>query len=205
MAPAPTVHLITITALIVMAVRPKILLRLVTAGDEGRQAITIRAFDAGRLLRLLRGLLMLWRLLMLRLLVMLTLLMLRAALLVRLLIASAIGLRIASRKGLTIARRVGLLVPKVRLALHRLIGAFVGIVERVFAVVALRFPFRAVIGVLLAKLLLRRGNQPQIMLGVLMIVLGSHRIAGGRRIASQLHVLLGHVGCRSPNLHIWTV
>ena len=36
MASAPSVHLITITALIVMPVRPKILLGLVAAGDEGR-------------------------------------------------------------------------------------------------------------------------------------------------------------------------
>ena len=99
----------------------------------------------------------------LRLLVMLTLLMLlmlRAALLVWLLIASTVGLRIASRKGLAVARRVWLLVPEVRLALHRLIGAFVGIIERIVAVVALHFPFRTIIGVLLAKLFLRRGNQP---------------------------------------------
>jgi hypothetical protein len=43
------------------------------------------------------------------------------------------------------------------------------------------------------------------MLGVLVIILGGYRVARGRRIARQLNVLLGDMGCGSPNFHIRAV
>jgi hypothetical protein len=211
--PAPAVHLIAIAALIVVAaVRPIVLRRLPTAGDERRQALAVTAVCYsgglnGRLVVLLR--LMLW-LLMLRLL--LVGLMLRPVLLVRLLIAPAVRLRIARRVGrLGVARRVWRQIAEVRLALHwltlhRLIRAVVAVIEIIVAVVGLRLAaLRAIIRVLLAELFLRRGDQAQIMLGVLVIILGGYRVARGRRIARQLNVFLGDMGRRSPNLHVWAV
>ena len=210
--PAPAVHLITIAALIVVAaVRPIVLRRLPTAGDERRQSLAVTAVCYGRGLNgrlevLLR--LLLW-LLMLRLL--LVVLMLRPVLLVRLLIAPAVALRIARRVGrLGIARRVWRLIARVRLALHwltlhRLIHAVVAVVKIIVAVALALTDRRLVVRVLLAELFLRRGDQAQIMLGVLVIILGGYRVARGRRIARQLNVFLGDMGRRSPNLHIGAV
>ena len=47
--------------------------------------------------------------------------------------------------------------------------------------------------VALAELLLRRRDQAEIMLGVLIIVFRRHRIAGGLRVARELDVFLGDV------------
>ncbi len=130
------------------------------------------------MLRLMLWLLMLRLVILLRL--MLIMLMLRPALLVRLLIAPAVGLRIARRVGrLGVARRIRRRIAEVRLALlHWLVHAVVAIVEIVVAVVGQRFPtLGTIIGVLLAELFLRRGNQTKIMLGVLVIILGRYRVA----------------------------
>ena len=208
MAPPPAMHLIAIAALIVIAVRVAALLRLSAAGDEGRQSFTVIAFHAGGLIRwLMLRLVVLMMLLRLMLLARLMLLVMRTLLLVRLLFSASEGrLRFACRVGLGVARRIRRLIAEVRLALHRLAGSLVGIVESFVAVVGLSLAaFRTVIGILLTELLLGRRDQAEIMLGVLVIILGGHRVARGHRIASQLHVLLGDVGCRSPDLHLRTV
>src|SRR4029078_6192433 len=43
------------------------------------------------------------------------------------------------------------------------------------------------------------------MLGVLVVVLSGHRVAGGLRVAGELQVLLSHVVRGSPNLHLRAV
>ena len=150
---------------------------------------------------LMLRLVVLMMLLRLMLLAMLVMLMLRAPLLVGLLIAAAERrLLLARREGLGVSRWIRrLLVAEIRLALHRLTCSVVGILVGAVGVVALRLPFRPVIGVLLAELFLGCGNQAEIMFGVLVIILGGHRVARGHRIARQLHVFFSNVGCGSPN------
>jgi hypothetical protein len=57
----------------------------------------------------------------------------------------------------------------------------------------------------LAKLLLRGGDQPEIMFGVLVVILGSDGIAGGARIARKLHVFLGDVRGGAADLDIGAI
>jgi hypothetical protein len=58
---------------------------------------------------------------------------------------------------------------------------------------------------ILPELLLRRGDDPVVVLGVLVVVLGCHRIAGGACIARELDVFLGHVGGRAADLDVGAV
>ena len=51
-------------------------------------------------------------------------------------------------------------------------------------------------------MLLRRGDQAEIMLGVLIVVFGGDWVAGALRIAGQLEVFLGNVGGIAPDFHI---
>lgn len=148
-------------------------------------------------------------LIVLMVLILLVVMMLRAPL-VMLLVATAVRLRLAGR--------IGLLVADVRLALHRLplhwlpmhrlSGRVVAVVERVVGVVDVvvaHFTFGTIIGILLTELLLSSRDQAQIMLGVLVIILRGDRVAGGRRVAGQLHVFFGDVRCRSAYLHFRSV
>ena len=54
----------------------------------------------------------------------------------------------------------------------------------------------------LAELLLRGGNQAEIVLGMLVIVLGGHRIAGGAGVARELDVFFGHMGGGAADLDV---
>ena len=62
-----------------------------------------------------------------------------------------------------------------------------------------------VIGLALAKLFLRGGDQAEIMFGVLIIVFGRDRIAGTLRVAGELQIFLGDVGRGPPNFHVRSV
>lgn len=62
-----------------------------------------------------------------------------------------------------------------------------------------------VIRILLPKLFLRRRDQPEVMLGVLVVILGCDRVAGALRIAGELDVLLRDVGGGAANFHIGPV
>jgi len=62
-----------------------------------------------------------------------------------------------------------------------------------------------VVRLILSKLLLSGGNQPEIMLGVLVIVLRGYRIAGALSIAGKLKIFLGNVGCCSPDFHVRSI
>jgi len=211
MAASPAMHAVTLAGLIVIAVGI-ILLRLATAGDERRQAVTVAGVVAGiqlrlvllmlRLLMLRRLLVRLMRLMVLMWLVML-LMLLRAALL-RLLIAATVGLRFARRERLAFTRWIGRLVAEILRCLRRLAHLVIGFVEGI-VLIAVHLAFGAIIGVLLTELFLRRGDQAEIMFGMLVIVFGGDRIAGGHRIAGQLNVFLGDVRCGSANFHVGAV
>jgi hypothetical protein len=128
---------------------------------------------------------MLWLLLM-RLVVMWLLLM-------RLMLVARIeGLRLARRKRFT---------ANGRLLIVTVVIPVVGNITAWYTLLLLLL----VIGLTLPKLLLRRCDQAEIMLGVLIIVFGSDRVSGTLRIAGKLKVLFGDVGCRSSNLHVRSV
>jgi len=57
----------------------------------------------------------------------------------------------------------------------------------------------------LAELFLRGSDQTKIMLGVLVVILGSDWIARGLRVASELDVFLGNMIGRTPDLHLWAI
>ena len=68
-----------------------------------------------------------------------------------------------------------------------------------------RLRLRIVIGVLLAELFLRGGDQAEIMLGVLIVILGRHRIAGALRVARELDVFLRDVRGGAADFHVGPV
>ena len=57
----------------------------------------------------------------------------------------------------------------------------------------------------LSKLLLGRGDQPKIMLGVLVIVFRCNWIARALRVACQLEIFFRNVGCRSANFYLRSI
>jgi hypothetical protein len=62
-----------------------------------------------------------------------------------------------------------------------------------------------IIGLGLAKLLLGGGDQPEIMLGMLIIVFGRDGVAGTLRIACKLEIFLRDVGRRAADFHVRSV
>ena len=189
--PPPAMTREAVTALIVVvAVRRKVRharLRL-RPGDERRQPADV---GGGRLCRrrliLLRRravrLILLW-LIVLRL-------MLRAALIIRIrLLAAAVRLRLFARRigrllvvvvVLRIVEVLRLLVAEIRLTLCRLIlprlTAIVVFAFEGFVANLARCGRRLIERILCPELLLRRGDQAQIVLGVLEVILGGDRIA----------------------------
>src|ERR1700683_5178408 len=154
-----------------------LLMRCLTAGDERWQPVHLFV------IRLRRGLLRA-RLVGLGLRVEVLGLRLRL-----LLLALIVRLRFARREGLAANR---LLVVSV---VERVVGRIAAHVARLLLE----------IGLALAKLFLRGGDQTEIMFGVLIIVLGGNRIAGALRVAGQLQVLLGNVGRGSSNFHVLSI
>ena len=59
--------------------------------------------------------------------------------------------------------------------------------------------------IVLAELLLRRGDQAEIVLGVLVVVLGRDRIAGRLRIARELNVFFSNVSGVAADFHVGSV
>jgi hypothetical protein len=150
-----------------------------TAGDERRQPL-----DIGVVFDLLIMLLRTW-LILLRLLLRLRLILLRLALL------------LARIKRLLLARCEGL-------AGHgRLVAlVFVIVIGGIAAGVAL---LRLKIGLRLAKLFLSGGDQAEIMLGVLIIIFRSDRVAGALRVARELKVFLGDMRRGPANFYVLPV
>src|SRR6266536_1310618 len=116
---------------------------------------------------------------------------------------------------LGVAARIMLTLPLIRLSLARGIRLRLRfsaerriapvIVLGVFPAVLARLAFGAEIRLALPKLLLGRGDQPEIMLGVLIVVFGRDRIAGRLGVAGKLDVFFGDVGSGSADFHVGTV
>ena len=169
-------------------------LRLTAAGDEGRQTGHFR-----------RDIVVL--------IVLIVLLRTRLVLL-RLMLRIAVLRLIARRERLRIARqiRLRLRLRRSELRLLALTGERLCIVLAIVVIVVGGAGRRArrrrrivVIGILLPELFLRRGDQAEIMFGVLEVVLGRDRIAGALRIARQLHVFLGDMRGGAANFHVGAV
>src|SRR4051812_46105228 len=177
-------------------------LGLAAAGNESRQAgllaasghlrpAALLALVAALLLALVAALLLALVPTLLLALVPTLLLALVAALLLALVPALAKTLLLA-RERLAFSRQV-----RLRLAgaerLIALLARHVHLVAVLVTEIVARFLLRPVIRVGLAELLLRGRDQAQIMLGVLKIVLGRHRVARRLGVAGELDVLVGHV------------
>ena len=61
---------------------------------------------------------------------------------------------------------------------------------------------RLVVRILLPELLLRRGDQAEVMLGVLEVVLGGDRIAGALGVTGELQIFLGDVMRGAADFHL---
>jgi len=72
-------------------------------------------------------------------------------------------------------------------------------------VVAALVAARLIIGLGLAKLFLGGGDQPEIMLGMLIIVFGRDGVAGTLRIARKLEIFLRDMGSRAADFHVRSV
>lgn len=180
-APAPAMSKSILAAVtLVVAIWSGILLRLSAARDECRKTADVLSAFTAALVGLRVGLLLLM------------LLMLRAIL----------NLLITRRKRLPIARQIRLLLRLSRsvawlvLAHERLI-VFVVPIEGVIASLWLAAARCAallmrlllvVVRVLLTKLFLRRSDQAEVVLGVLIIILGGHRVARSLRVTRELDV-----------------
>ena len=62
-----------------------------------------------------------------------------------------------------------------------------------------------VIRILLAELLLRRGDQPEIMFGVLVVIFGGDRVSGALRVTRELDVFLGDLLSGAADFHVRAV
>src|SRR5207344_1520962 len=75
----------------------------------------------------------------------------------------------------------------------------------VVAVLGSHFILGARLRLVLPKLFLGGGNQAEIMLGVLVVILGGYRIAGRAGVARQLHILLRDVRRSAADLDVGSV
>jgi hypothetical protein len=135
------------------------------------------------------------------------------------LLRTVVQLLVTRRKWLRIARQIGLL-----LRLPRHVARFVLTHERLIVVIVaveavvtanLRLPagraallmrlLLIVVWVLLAKLLLRGGDQAEVGLGVLIVVLGGHRIARPLCVTRELYVFFRDVRSGAADFDIGTV
>ena len=193
-APAMSKSILAAVTLVV-AIRSGILLRLPAPRDEcWKTADVLSAFMAA-LVGLRVGLLLM-------------LLMLRAIL----------DLLITRRKRLRIARQIRLLlrlsrsVARLVLTHERLIIFFVPI-EGVIAGLRLAAGRAAllmrlllvVVRVLLTKLFLRCGNQAEVVLGVLIIILSGHRVARPLRVTRELDVFFRDMRSGAADFDVGTV
>ncbi|MCK9907653.1 hypothetical protein MXD81_00820 [Microbacteriaceae bacterium K1510] len=182
MAPAPamTEALAALARLLLMAVAVD-RLWLAATGDESRQA---RRIAIGWLLRI-------------------------RLLLRRLLLGTCVLLLIARREGLRIAWQIRLRLRHVaRLVLPHegRLAVFVVAVEIVSgALRCARLLLLRVIRILLPELLLRGGDQTEIMFGVLIIIFGRDRIAGALRVARELNVLFSDVRGSAADFNVGPV
>jgi len=214
MPPTTAVHSEAVLATVALIITvPGILLRLPAASDERRQAAQILPAFRAALAGLLVGLLVMLRLVMLRLVMLLRVMLLLVMLL---LVRPIVHLLIARRERLRIAWNIWLLLRLRRIARlvlsHERLRVIVVAVEP-FVVALLLSAARAlllrllliVVGVLLPELFLSGGDQTEIMLGVLVVILGCHRITGPLRVTRKLNVFFCNMGSGAADFHVGTV
>ena len=183
---------------LVVAIRSGILLRLPAARDECRKTADVLSAFMAALVGLRVG----------RLLGLLMLLMLRAIL----------DLLITRRKRLSIARQIRLLLRLSRsvawlVLTHERLIVFIVSIEGVIAGLRLAAGRAAllmrllliVIRVLLTKLLLRRGDQTEIMFSVLIVIFRSYRITRSLRVARELDVFFCDMRSGAADFDVGTV
>lgn len=158
----------------VVAVLRLLMLRL-SAGDERRQAV-----DVALVFRLV------FRTRMLRPRLKLLLMLLRRLLLIVMLLARIVRLRLARGERLT--ADMGLLT--------------IAIVVTVIGRAHLAGRLLLVIGLTLPELLLRRSDEAEIVLGVLIIIFRCNRVPGALRVTGKLKVLFGDMGRRTANFYV---
>lgn len=197
MTSTPAMHaetiLATVALVVTVLVLAGILLRLATAGDECRQA-------ADLLSAFLAALIWIWLLLIL----------------LRLMLRAVMHLLIARRKRLGIARQIRLLLRLTR-SVARLVLAHEGLTVVVIAVkslvgvllaggaLLLLLRLLVIIWILLTELFLRGGNQAEIVLGMLVVVLGRNRIARTLRVARELDIFFRYMRSGAANFDVGTV
>src|SRR6202521_2491332 len=197
-APAIAVALVVLVAAVA---RLGSLAALATAaGDERRQAnvalrlaliaLKIRLRLGLRLRLMLRLGLVRWLRLGLRL-VLLMLRLLKGRLLILLMPLRLLTLRRRHRRAAGIRLATGV--------------ALVAVAVEIVAVAALLGLLILLMRILLTELRLRRGDEAEIVLGVLQIAFRRDGIARGLRIARELHILLGDVVGGAPDLHVGAV
>jgi hypothetical protein len=181
---------------LVVSIRSGILLRLPAARDECRKTADVLSAFMAALVGLRVGRL-------------LGLLMLRAIL----------DLLITRRKRLRIARQIRLLLRLSRsvawlVLTHERLIVFVVPIEGVIASLRLAAARCAallmrlllvVIRVLLTKLFLRCSNQAEVVLGVLVIILGGHRVARPLRVTRELDVFFRDMRSGAADFDVGTV
>ena|SRR5689334_6092467 len=186
MTPAPPMQRKTIlrSVIAVRAILPRrpaiavlrlLMLRL-GAGNERGQAIDVAlVFRARRLRTRLKMLLLLLRLMI-------------VLLLIVLLLARIIWLRLARRERLAAdVRLLAVAIVVVLLGSAHLAGLLL-----LLLVIRLALP----------ELLLRRGDNAEIMLGVLVVIFCRNRIAGALCVTSELKVFFGDVRCGSADFYV---
>ena len=201
-APAMSKSILSPVTLVV-AILSRILLRLPAARDECRKTADILS----AFMTALAGL-RVWLLLMLLMLLMLLLMMLRPIL----------DLLITRRKRLSIARQIRLLLRLSRsvawlVLTHERLIVFLVPIEGVIAGLLLAAGRAAllmrllliVVRVLLTKLFLRRGDQAEVVLGVLIIILGGHRVARPLRVTRELDVFFRDMRSGAADFDVGTV
>ena len=159
------------------------------SGDERRQTVDADIIGDHRLRLGLR--------LKLRLRAMLAMAVVLAG---RMLVARLVGLSIA----LVVARIV--VARHERLLLHRDKAGLLPEIRKALAVVVAvlrgHFILGARLRLVLTELFLGGGDQAEIMLGMLIIILGGDRVAGRAGVARQLHVFFRDVGCGAADLDV---
>ena len=195
MTSTPAMHaetiLATVALVVTVLVLAGILLRLTTAGDECRQAADLLSAFLATLI---------WLLLIL----------------LRLMLRAVMHLLIARRKRLGIARQIRLLLRLTR-SVARLVLAHEGLTVVVIAVkslvgvllaggaLLLLLRLLVIIWILLTELFLRGGNQAEIVLGMLVVVLGRNRIARTLRVARELDIFFRYMRSGAANFDVGTV
>jgi hypothetical protein len=187
---AITLVAVTLVAItLIVTVLPGVLLWLTAAGYECRQATNILSAFVSALVRMIR---------------------------LRLMLLAIVDLLVARWKWLSVTRDIRLLLRLAwrvaRFVLAHESLAVVIVAVKTFIVPLLVLPARRallrlliVVGVLLAELFLRGGNETKIMFGVLVVILGGNRIAGALGIARKLDIFFRNVRSRAANFDVRAV